>query len=187
MIGLLEGEVRGTCVVCGGVGYQVATPRALDEGAAVTLHVTTVVSEGAISLYGFESLDEQTVFAVLRRVQGVGPQVALALLRDVGVAGIAQALKTRDASALVAGRGVGRKLAERIVVGATLDDEVVERLSSVAAPVTGLSAEVVSTLSELGFDGSAAAQAVRDVTCEHPDADEQTLLSGALDRLRSNR
>lgn len=187
VIGYLEGDVRGQCIVCGGVGYTVATPHILDEGAHVSLHVTTVVSEGAISLYGFSTPGDQAVFGALRRVQGVGPQLALALLRDVGAGNVVRSIRDRDPAALVAAQGVGGRLAERIVAGAVIDDWVVAAVEADGDGEAGVSDELARTLESLGFPLEASIAAVREVLGEHPDADDQALLAGAMARLREQR
>ena len=125
MIGRLVGDVvhreSDACILdVGGVGYLVhATRSSLEawEGQdAVVVHISTQVREDAITLYGFETSDERTVFQVLLTVSGVGPKLALAALDALGADGLSTAVDKEDLDALGRISGVGRKTAKRLAL-----------------------------------------------------------------------
>jgi Holliday junction DNA helicase RuvA len=184
VIGYLNGTARAAdlVVTSAGVGFEVTCPRPLTVGADVELYVHTSVRENGVSLYGFDQPVEREAFRALLAVNGVGPQAALALLRDVGVSGVAAAVNNKDPKALTKASGVGGKLAERIVALCAVGDEWAQ---------TGdgdlpLASELALTLAGLGFDDRAAQEAAHTaVATSSEDADESELLAVALAHLRS--
>lgn len=101
-----------------GVGYLVLGPTpalaALPDDRAVSLHISTIVREDAITLYGFPDTATRTTFETLRQVKGVGPRLALATLSTLSPSQLAHAIETDDQVALVAVPGVGKRLASRV-------------------------------------------------------------------------
>ena len=128
MIGRLTGKVigqeadGGVLLDVGGVGYELAVPlgtlgRALiDDGGRVTLWVHTHVREDALALFGFADATERAAFRTLLGVSNVGPKIAVAVLGALPVAELAQAVALRDLSALKGIPGVGKKIAERLLL-----------------------------------------------------------------------
>lgn len=125
MIALLRGEIvhlgsDHLVLDTGGVGYRVFVPESLlgrvGTGQAATLHVSTQVREDAIHLFGFESVADKDTFLVLIAISGVGPRIALSLLSTLGRAELARALARSDDRALQRASGVGKKLAQRLLV-----------------------------------------------------------------------
>lgn len=123
MIALLRGQVaaRGTdhvVVEVNGVGYRVGVPgplaAELPDGGPVTLHISTVVREDDISLYGFATPAGRDAFDLLRAVSGVGTRTALAVLSAFDIGQLSAAIETDDLRALTRVNGVGRKLAGRL-------------------------------------------------------------------------
>jgi Holliday junction DNA helicase RuvA len=103
------------------VGYAVTGPmRDADAWASasgpVTVWVHTDVREDGIVLYGFSDDLDRVSFERLRDVEGIGPKVALAVLDALGREGLARALATDDLTALCRAPGVGKKLAQRMVL-----------------------------------------------------------------------
>lgn len=103
-----------------GVGYRVSIPLSTfcalsADGAPATLEIHTVVRDDAILLFGFATESEKALFEALLSVSGVGPKVALAVLAAAPEE-IVRAVEAGDAPRLKAIPGVGRKLAERIVL-----------------------------------------------------------------------
>jgi Holliday junction DNA helicase RuvA len=128
MIGRLTGrviahEADGSIVIdVGGVGYELAAPigtlgRArADEGGRVTLWVHTHVREDALSLFGFSDDAERTAFRMLIGVSNVGPKIAVAVLGSMPSSDLARAVARRDLAALTSISGVGKKIAERLLL-----------------------------------------------------------------------
>ena len=128
MIGRLTGKViaqeaDGSIVLdVGGVGYELAAPLGTlgrarsDESGRVTLWVHTHVREDALALYGFADEGERVAFRALLGVSNVGPRIAVAVLGALPAADLSRAVARRDLSALTSVSGVGKKIAERLLL-----------------------------------------------------------------------
>ncbi|WP_019961010.1 Holliday junction branch migration protein RuvA [Woodsholea maritima] len=124
MIGFLRGVVEALgeeelILDVNGVGYLVAVgARTLSQvapGAKISLFIETHVREDAIKLYGFSLESERAWFARLLSVQGVGAKAALAILDVLKPSEVESASVLGDASAFERAKGVGKKLAQRMV------------------------------------------------------------------------
>jgi Holliday junction DNA helicase RuvA len=144
MIGRLTGKVvaqeaDGTVLLdVGGVGYEVALPTGTlgrarpDDAGRVTLWVHTHVREDALSLFGFSDETERAAFRVLIGVSNVGPKIAVAVLGALPAPELARAVALRDLGAFTAVSGVGKRIAERLLL------ELRDKLPNVApSPATG--------------------------------------------------
>lgn len=170
--------IRGTVAInepnlvvidAGGVGYAVSTSltscASVRVGETVTFYTHLHVREDIFEIYGFSTREELGCFKQLINISGVGPKAALAILGACTPARLALAVVTGDEKALTAAPGVGKKLAQRIIL--ELKDKMSqEQLSSAgsdftvsAAPVPGASAEVNDALAALTALGYSAAQA----------------------------
>lgn len=113
-------EEDALVIVSNGIGLRVrVAPQLLSssiEGKGVELYLHHILREDAEMLVGFESRDQERLFATLLDVSGVGPKVALALLSAHGADRIRHALIDGDEALLATTPGVGRRLAARIVV-----------------------------------------------------------------------
>lgn len=176
----------------GGVGYLMRvseqTRRRIPlDGSAVTIHVRLVVREDDLLLFGFADPAERAAFDLLTGVQQVGPNAALAILSALGTDELRRLLLVRDVKALRGVKGVGPKLAERIVV--ELADKVERIPASLPAPGTPAAATPMRALEEaqralvvLGFGSKEAADALAAVA--GPDTAAEDLVRLALGRLR---
>jgi Holliday junction DNA helicase RuvA len=151
----------------GGVGYLVHIPLstfyALGElHAEVALLTHLHVREDAMALYGFLTAHEKHVFELLISASGVGPVLALKILSGMNLDDLVPAVRAGDLARLTRIPGVGRKTAERIVV------ELRDKLAAMETPgetlrpitATGVTADVISALLNLGYERRAAEQAV---------------------------
>jgi Holliday junction DNA helicase RuvA len=174
-----------------GVGYLLRvseqTRRRLPlDGSAALVHVRLVVREDDLLLFGFADPAERAAFDLLTGVQQVGPNVALAILSGLGTDELRRVLLTRDSKALREVKGVGPKLAERIVV--ELADRVERIPASLPAAGSGPSAparaieEAQRALVVLGFGAREASDALAAVATAGKGAEELVRL--ALGRLR---
>jgi Holliday junction DNA helicase RuvA len=152
-------------VEAGGVGYEVIisvpTFTALPaEGAEVSLHVYTQVREDVLALYGFLDLKEKRLFERLITVSGVGPRLAVTILSGLSPERTVNAIRAQDHATLTHIPGVGKKLAERLVV--ELKDKLEDMAVAPAAVVSaGPAAEdVLSALTNLGYQRPAAQKAI---------------------------
>src|SRR5262250_2395007 len=173
MIGQLRGRLTDkrpnqVMVDVGGVGYLVAVPlssyAALGElHTEVTLLIHTHVREDVFSLYGFLSSREKHFFEMLISVSGIGPSLALRILSGMTVEELVPAIRSGDIARLSKTPGVGRKTAERMVV------ELKDKLEAVTITEekqpespAGVEADVISALSNLGYDSRTAESAVAE-------------------------
>jgi len=181
MIGYLRGTARAADVLdVGGVGYLVHCPTALPVGDDIELHVHTSVREDAIVLYGFGDPNDRAVFAALVKVTGVGPSIALALLGQLGAGNIAAAVHNNDPAALSTVKGVGTKVANKIVTLCQLPDTIT------AATAGPRAAELTTVLVDLGWDApTATAAAATAAANTAADADDSQLLAAALAAARA--
>jgi Holliday junction DNA helicase RuvA len=170
--GTLAVKVPGEVIIdVGGVGYQVLIPlnvfyRLPDVGAALTLQIHTHVREDAIQLFGFQDIAEKQVFLLLNGVGGIGPKLALNILSGIQAVDLARALREGDTVRLVAIPGVGKKLAERMIVElkdkfSTFLTEPAENRRDEAG--SQLFHDAVSALVNLGYRKPDAEKNVRDV------------------------
>ncbi len=126
MIGSIHGHILSktpprVTVEAGGLGYELEVPMSTyfhlpEVGADVRLVTHLHVREDAHVLYGFRTEDERRLFRSLIRVSGVGPKIALALLSGVSVVAFARCVQEQDVDALTRVPGIGRRIAERLVV-----------------------------------------------------------------------
>jgi holliday junction DNA helicase RuvA len=178
MIGKLRGRIDSTgpdwvMVDVSGVCYFVScsgkTLSALPGvGEAAEIHTDMLVSQDNIRLVGFATLLEKEWFKLLQSVQGVGARVALAILTVLSASELASAIALQDKAMIGRANGVGKKLAERIVL--ELKDKAPAYtaadigLSAVAAelasPKSSAVTDAVSALVNLGYGQSQAAMAV---------------------------
>lgn len=105
---------------CGGVGYACRTTSytisQLKKGEQAKLFTYLNVKEDAMDLYGFASGEELKLFQQLISVSGVGPKAALAILSTRSPADLALAIITGDEKALTAAAGVGKRIAQRVIL-----------------------------------------------------------------------
>lgn len=186
MISFLEGALAekgaGKVVVAvGGVGYDVLTPVSTiaslpPVGRSVKLHTRMHVRDDAMVLYGFASSDERALFDLLVTVTGVGPKVALAFLSALTPDALRRAVAAGDVAALTVVPGVGRKVAQRVVL------DLKEKLGGAAEVTTGPLADVREALLALGLSQQEASDAMAGlpVDGERPVED---LLKEALQRV----
>lgn len=164
--GRLFSKQPGQAIVeAAGVGYDVVisvpTFTSLPaEGAEVSLHIHTQVREDTLALYGFLDLKEKRLFERLITVSGVGPKLAVTILSGLNPESTVTAIRGQDHATLTRIPGVGKKLAERLVV------ELKDKLEDMAvAPVAVVSAgpageDVLSALVNLGYQRPAAQKAI---------------------------
>lgn len=192
--------VAGTVAVIevGGVGLGVqVTPQhglSLRVGQEAMLFTALIVREDDLSLFGFSTPEELTVFDLLRGVSGVGPKSALGVLGTLTPVQIAQAVSAEDDAPFRKVSGIGPKTAKLIVV--SLAGKLIVPTGSVSTGSTTVTApatvtgSVIGALVGLGWNDRVAAQAVEEAA-EDASAEErdsvQTLLRLSLARLGPQR
>lgn len=174
MLYYVSGQVTvlepGLAVVeCGGVGYACRvtayTASQLSLNQPAKLYITESIREDAFDLYGFASREEQRCYGLLTSVNGVGPKAALAIL-TAGPQNFTLAVMSGDERMLTAAQGVGKKLAQRIIlelkdkIGGASDADFSGMAPTVPRTDSNL-ALAQAALQELGYSPSEIAAALR--------------------------
>lgn len=178
MIALISGKIAhkgisSIVVDVGGVGYRVFIPLSTfyelpETDQSVILHVHTHVKEDAINLFGFYTVRERDLFQLLISVSGIGPKIALSIISGIPVNDLLRAISGGDVVKLIAIPGVGKKMAERLVL--ELREKVVKQMMMEQIPVADesqanemLKEDVLSALINLGYKNNAAREALDKV------------------------
>ncbi|HEX2790418.1 MAG TPA: Holliday junction branch migration protein RuvA [Steroidobacteraceae bacterium] len=195
MIGTLTGVLASKSpphllLEVGGIGYEVEAPmstfyRLPAIGERIRLLTHLLVREDAHVLYGFATDEERTLFRNLLKVSGVGPRIALAILSGGTTATFAHAVRERDAAALTRIPGVGRKIAERLIVemrdrlelagAAPADGEL-----GAGAVAPGAEAEAYGALVSLGYKPVEATRLLKGVGAASASLSTEELIRRAL-------
>ena len=179
--GVVAEILPGLAVIdCGGVGYACMTTNntlaALKKGQRGRLYTFLNVAENAFGLYGFASQKELGSFKMLIGVSGVGPKAALAILSSTTPESLAMAVVTEDAKTLTAAPGIGKKIAQRIIL--ELKDKLAKESAAtgldfssgagaVSVPAfTNKATEAAQALAVLGYTSAEVAQALKGVDVE---------------------
>ena len=192
MIYYLSGPViilePGLAVVeCGGVGYgcrvTAFTAGQLKLNQNTRLYITESIREDAHDLYGFSSREEQRCYELLTSVNGVGPKAAMSILAS-GPQNFTLAVMTGDEKMLTAAQGVGKKIAQRIILelkekigGASMELDFTAGPVSAAPAQQGNAALANAALQELGYSPAEIAQALKGVD---PKASTEDMIRHAL-------
>ena len=189
MIALLRGNLiekhpSRLIVDVGGVGYDVLVPLSTfyglgDTGTTVALRVHTHVREEVIALFGFATALEQDLFERLIAISGIGPKLALAVLSGIDPAELVRAIRAQDVARLTRIPGVGKKTAERI--GLELKDRLPQAAGPVEAAAGGdLRADLLSALTNLGYNRSVAEKAIDAALKKNASAEFEDVLRDIL-------
>ncbi len=163
--GKLESLGNDSAVVnVSGIGFRVYMPTSTlsslgSPGEEVRLHTHLHLREDGAALYGFASAEELRFFQVLIGVTGLGPKLALAMLSTMSLEKLTMAIATGSTDLLKAVPGVGKKVAERLIL--ELKDKVAK--GWVVTPAVELAeenTEVLAALTALGYSVSEASRAV---------------------------
>jgi Holliday junction DNA helicase RuvA subunit len=196
MIALLSGEPvlagdRWVVIDVHGVGYRVqVTQPALQQLAGsrttVKLYTHMAVREDAITLYGFLHQSELEMFRILIGVTGIGPQIAMNLLSQIGIEEFAIAILNEDEKALTRISGIGTKSAKRLIL--ELRDKMKKISETIPHGETGTGSMVVhdavSALVSLGFAENASRDAVTRAARAPGTPTVQGLIKAALVTLK---
>jgi Holliday junction DNA helicase RuvA len=189
---ILEKHPNQVIVESAGVGYDITIPistySALPEvGAEVRLRIHTHVREDALSLFGFFTQDEKTLFEKLIGVSSIGPKLAVTVLSGLPTAELIGSIRQGQAENLVRIPGVGKKTAERIVLELRDKLDLLAVGVPAAQPAVTLSAleqDVLSALLNLGCARPAAEAAVRKAKAQGPAGDFEQYFRRALELIR---
>ena len=192
MIGKLQGIVDYTgddfiILMAGPVGYKVFTPEYLTPKSTVTLWIETIVREDSIRLFGFSTITAQNLFNQLTAVSGVGPKLAMAIMGAIKTDTLMSAIATGDVKTITAAPGVGKKVAEKIIVelkskvGGTTFDFGGTSTTSATLP------DLLAALESLGYRRLDIVDMAQKLVAANPDADVSKLVPMALKQISGNK
>ncbi|MCR5652280.1 MAG: Holliday junction branch migration protein RuvA [Ruminococcus sp.] len=179
----VRGEVinlgPGVAVIeCGGVGYKcfttINTQKYLSIGSEAKLYTYLSVREDAMELFGFYTEEEKNAYMNLIGVSGVGPKVGLAILSALTPSQVSLAIASEDIKTITMAQGVGKKLAQRIVLELKdkfnfgPDNDVVSNGVAVAPQSAGNVPKAIEALSVLGYSSSDVAPFISTLDAELP-------------------
>ena len=169
MIASLKGKLESlgsdfAVINVGGIGLQVYIPTSTlstlgSVGGDVKLYTHLHLREDNATVYGFVSTEELELFKALINVSGLGPKMALAMLSAMDIEQLTMAIATGNAELLTGIPGIGKKMANRLVL--ELKDKIGAGL--ITAPVAELAqenADVLAALTSLGYSASEATRAL---------------------------
>ena len=180
-ITLMEGNLA--VVDCGGVGYACRTTSytlsKLRVGQTAKLFTYCNIREDAFDIYGFSTRDELRCFELLLGVTGVGPKAAIAILSSTSPERFMLAIMTQDEKSLTAAQGVGKKLAQRIILelkdklGAVSEVDFSDSAPAFTAPANGSNLALAqAALAELGYNQSEIGAALKGIKTEGMTTEE---------------
>ncbi len=190
---LVEKQPTGIVLDVGGVGYEVAIPlssydRLPSTGQEVRILTVDHVREDAHLLYGFMTEAERALFGQLTSITGIGPKLALSALSGLSVRDLKAAVVEGDIKRICTISGVGKKMAERIVVELRHKLSAAESLEAVAgaddqAAGSGALRDALMALVALGYKQEDARKMVLRVQQDNPDVnDVERIIKIALSR-----
>lgn len=129
-------DINLAVIDCSGVGYAVNTTTntlsRLKIGDKSKVYISECIKEDSFELYGFATVSEKRCFEMLLTVSGIGPKAAQAILCAVTPEGLALAIMNGDDKAITAAQGVGKKIAQRVIL--ELKDKVAKQIGAADAP-----------------------------------------------------
>jgi len=186
---ILEKDSASILIDVQGIGYEVHVSLnslfdAPDIGESVTLHTHFVVRDDAHQLFGFTKLQERNLFRLLIKINGVGPKMAIAVLSGVSYDEFVRCVNQNDIAALVKLPGVGKKIAERLLMEMRDKIPILNSSSELAASaieptMSEISREAESALITLGYKPQEAAKMVNRTSEDERDSVE-ILIRAAL-------
>ena len=191
--GILTEIIEDTIIVeTGGIGVEIHVPLTLigslpHIGDELKIYTYFKVAEDSMSLYGFENRRDLDMFGQLIAISGIGPKGALAILSTLSPDELRMAVIAGDAKAISAAQGIGAKTAQRVIL--ELKDKIsaedllgsagYKNTASVNSNESTASSEAVEALIALGYTGSQALRAVREVEIDD-SMDSEAVLKAAL-------
>lgn len=179
-----ELEPNLAVIDCSGVGYGISitmnTASTLSVGEKAKLYISEAIGENNFDLYGFRNKGEKRCFEMLISVSGIGPKAAMSILSHNTPESLALAIMSDDIKALTVAPGIGKKIAQRVILelkdkiskesGGSLDMQI-----PVTAKVSGQSSAVndaLMGLSVLGYSSAEISPAIKAMDVEGMSAEE---------------
>ena len=179
MIALISGKIvhKGishVIVDVHGVGYRIFIPLTTfyelpEAGQVITLHVHTNVKQDAINLFGFYTVQERDLFQLMISVSGIGPKMSMNILSGISAQELLRAISGGNVGKLVNIPGVGKKMAERLIL--ELKEKVIKKMMLEETPAADdqhqageiIIEDALSALVNLGYKSNIAKDALDKV------------------------
>jgi len=178
-------DVASIVLDVSGVGYLVSvlpqTTSNIRVGDQIHLHIAHIIREDSQSLFGFVTSDELSVFQLLCTVNGVGPKSAMAVVGQLGVTGVGEAVNTANDEMFRSVTGIGPKTAKLIVLNLS------GKLVLGDQPSSSVSDQVQAALISLGYQERVARDAIKQSNETNSSLSEGELLKSALLLLSKSR
>lgn len=179
-----EIEQNLAVIDCGGVGYAlnatVNTLSSIKSGVKAKLYVSEAIGENNFDLYGFFTKSEKRCFEMLTAVSGIGPKAALSILSYNSPESLALAIMNGDEKALTVAPGIGKKIAQRVIL--ELKDKISKELGSEQISLPTIPAALTSgdsilndamaALAVLGFSSAEIAPILKTVDVSGMSAEQ---------------
>lgn len=161
---IVHNDLKSIVLDVNGVGYKVAVSpdifTKIDKKETLTIWTYLAVREDAMDLYGFLSLSELKFFELLITISGIGPKTAMGILSVASVHSLETAIQTGDTTHLTKVSGIGKKVAEKIVL--ELKDKVIETSGSAESQaIMKNDADALEALKSLGYSPTEARDALK--------------------------
>jgi Holliday junction DNA helicase RuvA len=185
MIDIVSGQVASVdrtslVVMVGGVGLRINVPRTVFDtvhgpGHAVTLYTHLAVREDALTLYGFITEEDRTIFETLIGVSGVGPKLALSILSSLSIDHLRAAVGREEPEILTRVPGIGKKTAEKIIF--ELKGKLGVGMMPGMSILSDADTEVIAALTGMGFSVVEAQSAIQSIPRDTPKDVESRILA----------
>ncbi len=199
MISWLKGEIihtwkisskKGIVLNVGGVGYEIQLlPTQIcneEDSNNIELWIHQIDREDGTSLYGFIEVNQRNLFREIISVNGIGPQIGMALLEDFGVAQLVNAIENKESNLLTKTQGIGKRIAERLIVELSnklqrfIDNDVIHHYDKKDIEPNQFSKyidEIYSILNSLGYVDNEIKESIKIITTNEK---ENSLLLNSL-------
>lgn len=181
LTGVIEEKENNIAVVnCNGVGFELNVSdttiyELANVGELATIYTYMAVREDAITLYGFATKEEKSVFLKLINVSGIGGKMAIAILSAMPVADLIGTIVSENTKLLSSIKGLGKKTAERLILELknSFDDLQLSMLNPKNAPIVSSAIEeAIDTLVAMGLNRFDATQVVKNVATMDDTAED---------------
>ncbi len=181
LTGIVEEKENNIAVInCNGVGFELNVSdttiyELANVGELATIYTYMAVREDAITLFGFATKEEKSVFLKLIGVSGIGGKMAIAILSSMPVADLINTIVTENIKLLSSIKGLGKKTAERLIVELknSFDDLQLSMLNPKnAIVVSSAIEEAIDTLVAMGLSRFEATQVVKNVATAEDNSED---------------